>query len=366
MKRRDFLRLGLTSAAGALVQPAHRPPIPRVNGGINVSPLRRLETNAGFTPPLIIPKLVDLQMKLVYELGFEQLRITISFDNFGPNFLAAIPYVRAARALGIDVVGIVGQFAGADLVRAISNDATRDEVLETYARIFGDFVPAASESIEVPGRFSAQILNEPTHFDGISPEVYVRRFLRPAYLHLKEDDPTIQIVAAAAVSSAEGIVRLQRMMETGLEDVCDRVAFHIYTTRFLERLASLTDKPVWVTESGAEGTERHLDWMTSTFDAIRRVIPTVEQIYWFDLFDLQPNGFRLFDIVRDPISEFRSVPESVEAIEWLQAKVLQAGGGIPQASYEELIPDITLYLPTEEDLRAIESTSFGLPAGLVP
>ncbi len=100
MKRRDFLRLGLTGAAGALVQTAHRPPVARVNGGINVSPLRRLETNTGFTPPLIIPKLVDLQMKLVYELGFEQLRTTISFENFGANFLAAIPYVRAPARSG--------------------------------------------------------------------------------------------------------------------------------------------------------------------------------------------------------------------------------------------------------------------------
>lgn len=366
MNRRELLRWGLSSATAALAPSAPRPPLPRVNGGINVSPLRRFEPNTGFTRPIIIPKLVDLQMKLLYELGFEQMRITISFERFGPNFLAAIPYVRAARALGIDVLGIIGQFAGADLVRAVTNDATRDEVLETYARIFGAFVPGASESIESPGRFEAQILNEPTNFDGLPPDVYVRSFLRPAYLHLKEDDPAISIVAAAPVSSAEGILRLQRMIETGLEDVCDRVAYHIYTTRFLDRLAKLTTKPVWVTESGAEGTARHLDWLTSTFDTIRTRIPAVERIYWFDLFDFQPNGFRLFDIVPDPLTEFRTVAESDQSVSWLRARVRDASGDVPRATYEELIPDITLYLPTEEDIRAIEATSFGLPDELAP
>lgn len=361
MNRREFLRWSLSGAGAALGKSAPHPPIPRVNGGINVSPLRRFEPNTSFTPPIIIPKLIDLQMKLLYELGFEQMRITISFERFGPNFLAAIPYVRAARALGIDVLGIIGQFAGADLVRAITNDATRNEVLETYARIFGAFVPSASKSISTPGRFAAQILNEPTNFDGLPPDVYVRSFLRPAYLHLKEDDPTIPIVAAAPVSSAEGILRLQKMIETGLEDVCDRMAFHIYTTRFLDRLSELTTKPVWVTESGVEGSARHLDWLTSTYDAIRARIPAVERIYWFQLFDFQPNGFRLFDIVRDPLTEFRTVSESDDAVSWLQARVKEASGDVPRASYEELIPDITLYLPTEEDIRAVEATSFGLP-----
>jgi len=285
----------------------------------------------------------------------------ISFDNFGPNFLAAIPYVRAARALGIDVLGIIDQFSGFDLVSAISDGLTRNEVLETYARIFGDFVPKALEDIPRAGRFSAQILNEPTFFTGISPESYVRDFLRPAYLHLKEDDPTILVVAAAPVSSAEGFLRAQRMMETGVEHVCDRVAFHVYSRRFVERLGRLTEKPIWITESGAKGTQRHLEWRMSVFDEIRQGIPMAEEIFWFDLFDNNPNGFRLFDIVRGPLEEFKSIPESVALIDWLKLRALpkDASGGRPFINYEELVPDIRLYFPTEEDVRLIESTSFG-------
>ena len=360
MNRREFLRLGVAGASGAVVQ-VSPVAVPRVNGGIVVNPLRRFETNAGLTPPLIERRLVDLQMKLVYELGFSHMRIMISFENFGPNFLAVIPYLRAARALGIDVLGIIGEFSGFDLVRAISDDATHDEVLETYARIFGDFVPKASEEIPRAGRFSAQILNEPTHFTGISPEAYVRDFLRPAYLHLKEDDPTILIVAAAPVSSAEGFLRAQAMIETGVEHVCDRIAFHVYSRRFIERLGRLTDKPVWITESGAEGAAGHLEWRASVFDEIRQGIPMAEEIFWFDLFDRNPNAFRLFDIVRDRLEEFKAVPESVAFIDWLALRVSSedASAGRGFLSYEELVPDIRLYFPTEEDVRLIESTSFG-------
>ena len=357
MERREFLRLSLAGLTPSLSQEPI--PVPRVNGGIVVSPLRRFETDAGTTLPLIVPRLVDIQMKLVYELGFSRLRIMISFGNFGPDFLAAIPYVRAARALGIDALGIVGEFSGFDLVRAITGDATRDDVLETYARIFGDFVPKASEAIPRPGRFAAQILNEPTHFIGISPETYVRDFLRPAYLHLKEDDPSIDIVASAPVSSAEGFLRAQRMIETGVENVCDRLAFHVYGLRFAERLGQLSRKPVWITESGAAGVANHLEWRTSGFDAIRQAIPTADEIFWFDLFDRDRDTFRLFDIVPDPIEEFRPVPESLALIDWLGARAREASGGRELASYEELIPDIMLYFPTEEDFRLIEATGIG-------
>jgi hypothetical protein len=98
MDRRDFLRLGLGGLVGAGVQTDAPVPVPRVNGGINIQPVRRLEPDAGLTPPLILPEVVDAQMRALYELGFEHVRLTLSFDRFGPDFVAAIPYVRAARA----------------------------------------------------------------------------------------------------------------------------------------------------------------------------------------------------------------------------------------------------------------------------
>jgi hypothetical protein len=179
MVRREVLRLAMAALAGQLGSPPPRPPVPRVNGGVNVQPLRRFDLEAGFTPPLIVPELVDAQMQAVYELGFEQIRITIPFGRFGPDFLGAIPYARTARALGIDVLGVISQFTGFDLVQALSRREEREKVLEVYFQIFDSLVPPASEGIS-PGRFAAQVLNEPTHFLGISPELYSRSRHRPS------------------------------------------------------------------------------------------------------------------------------------------------------------------------------------------
>jgi hypothetical protein len=359
MDRRDFLGLWVGAFVGARVQSGLPVPVPRVNGGINLQPLRRLDPGAGFAPPLIRPELVDAQMKALYELGFEQVRITISFDRFGPDFVAAIPYVRAARALGVDVLGVVSQFTGYDLVQALADPATRDEVLETYLQIFGDVLPVASPAIPALGDFAVQILNEPTHFLGIAPDAYVRDFLRPAYYHLKEDDPSILIVSAAAIGSATGLLQTREMIESGLELYCDRVAFHLYGTEFLAEVAELAAKPVWVTESGARGAANHREWMTASFDRIRREVPATERIFWFDLFDLGTEGFRLIDLAPTLEGSFEVVAESAAALDWLRSRVGEALGSVPAIPYEELVPDITLSFPTDEDFRMLGATSFG-------
>ncbi|MGH9320786.1 MAG: hypothetical protein ACRD21_01875 [Vicinamibacteria bacterium] len=361
MDRRDFLRLGFGGlAASGFQAPSFTAlPLPRVNGGINLQPLRRLDAEVGLMPPLIVPEVVDAQMRALYELGFEHIRLTISFDRFGPDFLAAIPYVRAARALGIDVLGVIGQFTGFDLVQAIADPGTRDEVFETYIEIFDDTVLTASPAITAAGRFAVQVLNEPTHFLGIAPEVYVRDFLRPAFFHLKEDDPALTIVAAAAIGSAQGLLQTRRMIEAGLELYCDRVAFHVYSTRFLRDIGGLAAKPVWVTESGVQGAPYHQEWMSSTFDAIRREIAGTERIFWFHLFDLGTDGFRLLDLRPAADGSLDVISESAAALAWLRGRVAEALGEAPSISYRELVPDITLYFPTEDDFRALQSTSFG-------
>lgn len=359
MNRRRFLRLGLGGLVGGSLQTAPPAPVPRVNGGINIQPVRRLDPDAGLTPPLLVPGVVDAQMQALYELGFEHVRLTLSFDRFGPDFVAAIPYVRAARALGMDVLGVMGQFTGYDLVQAIADPATRDEVLETYLDIFDTDVLVASPAIASSGRFALQILNEPTHFLGITPLAYVRDFLRPAYYHLKEDDPRITIVSAAAIGSAAGLLQSREMIEAGLELYCDRVAFHLYSTEFLEEVAELAEKTVWVTESGSRGAASHRGWMSSTFDRIRREVPTTGRIFWFDLYDRGTEGFRLIDLAPGLDGSIEIAAESAAALEWLHSRVDEALAGVPPVPYRELVPDITLYFPTEDDIRILGATSFG-------
>lgn len=348
--------LGSSQSIGPKTSPL--PPVPRVNGGINIQPLRRFDTFTGFDPPLIVPELVDLQMKLLYELGFEHIRLTLSFNRFGPDFLAGIPYVRAARALGIDVLGVIGQFSGFDLVQALSRPGTREEVLDVYQLIFDDFVPPASPAIR-PGAFTVQLLNEPTHFLGIPPDVYVRDFLAPSMVHLKDDDPGLLVVAAAPVGSMEGLLRMRVMFEVGVELFCDRVAYHVYNERLIPHLDGMARLPIWVTESGMSPPERHLEWITGMFERIRNEVSGVERIFYFDLFDFRPQHFRLIDIEPGPDGSFSPVVESEAAIQYFRRRVNEASGDQPRAGYRDLIPDITRYFPTEEDLGLIASTSYG-------
>jgi hypothetical protein len=364
--RRDFLRLSAGATLGlSLASPGRSfsssalPPLPRLNGGINLQPLRRFDPAAGASEPLINPELVDLQLRMVYQLGFEWIRLTISFNRFGPDFLAAIPYVRAARALGIQVVGVIGQFTGFDLVQALSQPETREEVLEVYLTLFDDTVAPASSAIGAAGIFSAQVLNEPTHFLGIPPERYVWDFLAPAYEHLKEDDPAVLVVSAAEVGGVDGLRRQRAMFEAGLERHCDRVAYHVYQPSIVPRLAGMATRPVWITESGVEGPENHRDWVTGVFPEMAREIGAVERIFYYVLFDFQPNAFRLIDIVPDPQAGFRAVVESRELVAYFAERVERATADQAYASYRELIPDIRDYFPTTEDLRLIASTSFG-------
>ena len=323
-------------------------------------PVRRLDPDAGLTPPLIVPELVDLQMRCVYERGFQRIRTTISFDNFGPDLLAAIPYVRAARALGIDALGILGQFGfGFELARALADDELRAEVLDVYLAIFNRPVERASAVIDRVGNFAIQVLNEPTFFIGVQPVDYVQVLLAPVFRYLDETAPELVVVSAAPVGSLNGVLRVREMLLAGLESSCDVVAYHVYNREMIPHLIGLTDKPVWVTESGVAGSENHLGWYTDVFDEIRSLIPTVEHIYYFDLFDNNPMLHRLITIGEREGGGFFAEPESVMLHEHLSARVESALMGSPTVPYRDLIPDITRYFPTEEDLELIAATSFG-------
>ncbi len=362
MRRRQFL--GLLAAAGApragAQLPALLPPVPRVNGGINVQPLRRLERAPAGALPLIEPELVELQLRAVYALGFEQLRVTLSFNRFGPDFLAAIPYCRAARALGIDVVGVMNDFAGYSLAQALLNQRSRAAVLNTYRDIF--VLPAvepASPAVARAGLFSLQVMNEPVHSLGLTPEEYVRELLRPVNTNFKLRNPELLIASAAEVGNVEGLLRVRAMLEAGLEAHCDRVAYHVYSSRLPPLLSGLTRRPVWITESGADGTAGHLGWFRDVFPELRKGIAGVERVFFYVLFDPDPGRFRLFEVARDASGIARLRLESHELVEHLAARVAAASGAEPRAAFEELIPDITAYFPTQFDLdRVVEATPF--------
>ena len=311
----------------------------------------RLDGVSDFTPPIIVPELVDLQMQQIYELGFERVRITLSFGNFGPDLLAAVPYVRACRALGIDVLGLLSDFGfSLALAQALNDPLRRDTVIDAYVAVFTAPVEPATPQVERAGETALQVFNEPTNFLGIAPEQYVRFLLAPTFAALKERAPGIVVVSAATVGRLDGVLRARRMFEAGLEDFCDVVAHHVYDLRQLEQLGGMARKPIWVTESGVRGPGAHLAWVTERFPEISERLGDVQHIYYFDLFDPEPGAFRLIDVYENEPGSFATRVESTNLVNHFSRRVAAAAGGARHATYRELIPDIREYFPTAEDL----------------
>lgn len=359
MKRRAVLGLlGGVAAAPRVVlgQTSPLPRVPRVNGAINLPPLRSLDP-ADERLPDIEPELVDAQVRALYELGFAAIRITVSFSRFGADFLAAVPYVRAARALGLDVLALLADFSGYDFAQALTRPRTRDEVLRTIVAIFGPPPPPAGGAGFVGG-LAWQVLNEPAHFLGIAPDHYVQELLAPAYEDLKRLAPDIFVLAAAEIGNVDGIRRLRVMQEAGVEAYCDRVAYHVYGRNLLPHLSGLARKPAWVTESGVVGIENHLAWHRDTLPEIKERIGNVERVYYFTLYERAPRTFRLLDL-QPALGRVAVVAESEALARHLADRVAAATGGAPTAPYRELVPDIRAYFATAEDLALIAATSYG-------
>lgn len=356
-----MLRLPLAAAlAGAARHaagqtPAALPQLPRVNGGMNIQPIRHLNPPGFGAEPVIGPDLVELQLRLLYELGFSAMRITLTFEQFSRNFLAALPYVRAARAVGIDVVGILVDFDGFDLLRALVVPRARREVISTYLDLFAAPVEPASPGVPRTGRFLLQVLNEPTHFFGIPPRNYVGDFLAPVYDDVVLLQPSVPVVAAAPVGNVDGVLRLREMLAAGLQSVCDYVAVHLYSERLIDMMSGLARRrPVLVTESGVAGPDKHLDWVMDTFPRISAGIDGTELVFFFELLDLDPNRWRVIEVQVEPSGAYTVRAESPALLDHWRRQVVAATDGFPHASFSDLVPDIIAYFPTEEDYERVE------------
>jgi hypothetical protein len=335
--------------------------VPRANGGINVHPVRRLGPATGADDFVIQPELVALQSREVYELGFDGLRITAPLDDEG-SFLAAIPYVRCARALGIDAVVVLSDFAGLYLAQGLHDRSRREEILQLYSTVFAarvEPVPLGRESVKprAVGRIAFEILNEPTHFLGIPPSVYVREFLAPCFNWLKPNSPEVIVVSAAEVGNVDGPARIREMLEAGLERVTDRIAYHVYSPKVISLLTANVKQIVWVTESNAAGTALHLPWVRDTFPEILDRIGDATRIFYYDLYDPSPGVYRLLDI-REEAGGYVASAESAALNQFLAdnvtAKAAATAPGEPLLHFGTLVPDIRLYFPTEADVSAYE------------
>jgi hypothetical protein len=341
--------------------PSASPPLgirtPKVNGGINVHPLRRLGAVAD-EEVVIDPQLVALQMSAVYQLGFDGMRITVPLVDEGA-FLAAIPYVRSVRALGIDAVVVLSDFAGLYLAQGLHESGRRAEILQLYTTVFAtppEPVPIGVETAgpRAVGRIAFEVLNEPTHFLGIPPAAYVHEFLGPCYNWFKSNaSREVIVVSAAEVGNLDGPARERAMLEAGVESVADRIAYHIYSEGVIPLLSDHVRRLVWVTESGIAGTALHLPWVRDTFPRILGEIGDASRIFYYDLYDPDPGVYRLFDI-RQEGGTHVPVAESGALYAFLDDNVNTAVAGRPLLGFDTLVPDIRVYFPTPADIAAYE------------
>jgi len=330
--------------------------VPKVNGAINVHPLRCLGCSA--LDDTIDPSLVALQLSAVYELGFDGIRITAPLGDLH-SLLAAIPYVRAARALGIDALVLVSDFSGLALAHALFDPNRRAAILRLYAQLFAARqLPLAPElgglGPQGTGRIAFQILNEPVDFVGLPPAVYVQQILAPCFAELRAIDDGIIVVAAAETGNLAGPARMRAMLEAGAERVCDRIAYHVYNREAVSMLPGDVRRVVWVTESGVSGTARHLAWVREVFPEILAHVADATRIFYFDLFDLDPGGYRVLDIRLEPTG-YRAAVESTALHGYWSARVAESAGGRPLVPFASLVPDVRAYFPTAADAEAVEA-----------
>jgi hypothetical protein len=327
--------------------------VPKVNDAINIHPLREPVNESSPLSTRIVPELIARQLELVYELGFDGARFTVPLFVRG-DFFAGLTYARVARSLGIDAVVVISDFAGYQLASALADDRKRPVVLHLYQELMRPVIAPVGPAPR-PGRLAFQILNEPGHFLGLPPDLYVQRILIPSFRFVRAVDPENLTVGAAEVGNADGPERMRAMLDAGLEEACDRVAYHVYDRRILPRLRNHVRGLTWVTESGVGDPARHLRWVRDVFPEIRGALPEVSRVFFYDLYDPDPRRFRVIDIVSRAGGVDVTV-ESPELVAYWRARIAAAAGPTPLVTFREIVPDMQRFLPTAADARLYDDT----------
>jgi hypothetical protein len=112
---------------------------------------------------------------------------------------------------------------------------------------------------------------------------------------------------------------------------------------------------VLVTESGAAGPQNHLPWVTDTFPRIVAGITGTEEVFFFELLDLEPDRWRVIEVRVEPSGVHSVRAESPAVLDLWRRLVVSSTDGFPHASFADLMPDIVRYFPREEDEERVEA-----------
>ncbi len=137
-----------------------------------------------------------------------------------------------------------------------------------------------------------EIGNEVTHFAGIGPEEYMKIFKKVFY-YAKSQHPNIVVINQAPVGNGQGADRLRRMIDAGLDDLCNNglqvVSIHFYshaTTRIHEFKKQITRLPIttqiWITETNHMPANwlRHIEYVEKIYPRLRNSL-RASRIYWY-------------------------------------------------------------------------------------
>lgn len=110
------------------------------------------------------------------------------------------------------------------------------------------------------------------------------------------------IVSAATTAIAQNFPQTNSynrdLIEMGIQDVIDVYGLHVYGKQYenyfrdggvKDTLGQLT-KPIWVTESGAQGVNAQLPYTEEVWGFLRDEIPQIDRIYYYQFTESTPAG----------------------------------------------------------------------------
>jgi len=207
-------------------------------------------------------RLGSLQEDALRRMGTPWIRITLGLVS---DTEAARPYMRAAP----NVLGLVADFRPGTIEPAGWPDLV-EATLRRYPQVR-----------------LAELLKAPDQLNGLSPERYVREFLRPGYERIRARLPGVSVVAASPGGDRRRLVdAFRRMTEAGADDVCDLRGVHVYfeDPGTLSAIAGATRRPIIVGETGVNSPGQHVRWYSDVIPQMRSTL-RADLVFWYVLLE---------------------------------------------------------------------------------
>ena len=203
---------------------------------------------------------------------------------------------------GVKLLGIVDNFYliydGENIERKI------DEIIRVYPYV--KYLQIGNEYTTIVFQGDSSLRKDDPR---VTTEYYMKVFNR-IYNHVTRNYPDITLLTYSILGSGQrGPDELEKMFNLGLRNM-DRqkviVAINCYSagdaSLYSGTLNRLGRYRVWVTESGYDNPDRHLDHVKYEYPAIKNIL-RAERIYWYVLWER--TSFRLIDDFPDSQSPAR-------------------------------------------------------------